>query len=94
MAIKGDKAAGESWKEFGKHLGIMLSYVVNVVDPEIIVVGGSLGKSYDLFRDEMDSTVRKNVTGVPRKKLKIDVARLGDSAGVTGAACLFLGKLI
>jgi glucokinase len=90
LAKKGDVYALDAWNEFGKYLGIILSYVVNIIDPELIVIGGSLSKVYNFFYKEMNNNLRKHITPVPRKRLKIRLAKLGEKAPIIGAASLIL----
>jgi len=87
-ALKGDLAAVKVWIEFGEHLGVALSYAVNVVDPEIIIIGGSISKNFNLFSESLDKTLRKHINPIPAQRLKVVPAQLGDNAGLIGAACL------
>jgi predicted NBD/HSP70 family sugar kinase len=68
---------------FGKALG----QVVNLLDPEVIVLGGGLGKIDFLYDEGLESIERNIFNDV----FKTPVVRplLGDSAGVFGAAMLF-----
>ena len=49
-AARGDRAALEIFAEFGRHLGEAVKAICYAVDPEIIVLGGSVSKSYRFFR--------------------------------------------
>jgi len=92
LAKKGDAPAREAWEEFGRHLGIGLACVVDVVDPEVMVVGGSLAYQYGLFRDTMEATLREKINPLPRERLRVLPAELGDAAPLLGAASLVLAE--
>lgn len=89
-AREGEKEAIDAYQEFGKHLGIILSYGVNLIDPEIIVIGGSISYSYDLFKDPLEKNLRENINFLPAQKLRIIPSQLKNNAGFIGAACLVL----
>jgi len=88
LAQRKDPAALDTWYEFGKHLGKALTYLVNVLDPEIIVMGGSVSKGYDFFYDSMKRELFKNIHDKPRKSLKLARSSLGEVAGIIGSASL------
>ena len=90
LARENDGDALKTWEEFGYHLGLALAYVVNILDPEVIIIGGSLSNAYTFFSKKMIETLHKNINPVPRENLKIEIATLGENAGFIGAACLVL----
>jgi len=81
-----------TWNEFGKHLGIALSYVVNVLDPCVIIIGGSLSNAFDFFIGSLKENLTKHIHEKPSHYLKIKLAELGEFAGVIGAASLGIEK--
>ncbi len=90
LARKGDADSVKTWEEFGKHLGISLSFAVNILDPGVIIVGGSLSNAYDLFSGKMIETMNANINPMPRENIKVVKAMLGDNAGFIGACCLVI----
>jgi glucokinase len=90
LAARNDSDAQKAWEEFGYHLGLALAYIVNILDPEVSLIGGSLSNAYAFFSRKMTNTLHKNINPVPRKKLKIERSTLGENAGFIGAACLVL----
>ncbi|MDO9575945.1 MAG: ROK family protein [bacterium] len=88
-AKDGEDKAIIAWEDYGKHLGIILSYEVNLLDPDIIVIGGSISKDYELFKDSLENNLRENIVSPQRENLKIAVSQLGENTGFIGAACLF-----
>ncbi|MEM4244612.1 MAG: ROK family protein [Candidatus Nanoarchaeia archaeon] len=86
LAEKGNKKAKEAYKEFGKHLGVGLVNIANSFDPEVIIIGGGLAKSWNLFQKEMIKTIRQREF----VKTKIAKTKLEDG-GIIGAALLLKG---
>ncbi len=79
-----------SVKEFKKNLGIGFSNIVNILDPEIIIVGGGAAKTVGKFLPKIKTITNKLIiSSKSRKNVKILVGKLGEYAGVIGAANLF-----
>lgn len=68
--------------------GIGLSVVINILDPQVIVIGGGVGNIESLYTEGVKN-VEKNIFN-SRLDTKIVAPKLGDSAGVFGAALLTL----
>lgn len=90
MAKEGDEKALETWKIFGEHLSVPISWAINFLDPEVIILGGSIAKVSPYFLEHTIKKVKSQVCSVPAEKLNIQLAKLGDYAGFIGAACLVL----
>ncbi len=90
LAETGDKDAIETWKEFGKHLAFAIAWSVNLIDPEVIILGGSISNAYEFFAESLEKNLRKSICPVPSEKTKIVIASLGEFAGFIGAASLVL----
>jgi glucokinase len=90
LAQKGDLPAKRSWDEFGQALAFAMSWCVNLIDPDIVVLGGSITKSFDLFYPAMDLNFRKYICPRPAQTTKVVPSSLGDNAGVIGAASLII----
>jgi len=76
-----DDDALSAWRSFGHDLGFLCEAVIALLDPEIIVIGGSLARASDLFRPALLARLEKHPT-------RIAEAELGPAAGVIGAAAL------
>jgi glucokinase len=87
-AYAGDYRAVAAWNEFGKAVAYALTWSVNLIDPDVVIIGGSMANSMDLFYHAMYEFLCKNVCPVPAQKLRIVKAQLGDNAGFIGAAAL------
>ena len=84
--IETDLNAKKTLKRMITYFGKGLSNVVNIIDPDIIVLGGGLSNTNELY-DQGYQELKKYVFN-PTFKTKIIKPKLGDSAGVYGAALL------
>ncbi len=82
----GDELALEVFRQQGFYLGIALAGLVNVLNPEIIVIGGGAAAGWDLFAPSLVEQIKGRAYREPAKRAKIVRARLGDDAGILGAA--------
>jgi len=89
-ALKGDKLARRIWREAGEYLGIALSGVINLLNPEVIVFGGGVAKAEELIFQPMKKEIRKRAFRVPFEKVKFTSTKFGADLGVIGAALLTL----
>jgi glucokinase len=91
-AENGAKEALTMFNELGIHIGKMIQMVLYSYDPEIILLGGSVSKSFKLFKDSMMATVNEFPFKQTLKSLKIEVSELENGA-IFGAASLYYNNL-
>ena len=84
----GDELALSVFKKFGTYLGIGLANLINIIDPEIIVIAGGAVNGWDLFAHEMQQEVNERAVRATALQVKIAAAQCGDNAGLLGAARL------
>lgn len=83
----GDKVVEEILREGAQQLGTVLAGAVNLLAPDVIVLGGGLVEALPkLFLDEVGKTVAKKVMPSFLKTYELKVAKLGDDAGAMGSA--------
>lgn len=87
MAKKNKLFARQVFTEYGYNIGVTLSIISNLLDPEMIIIGGSVSRSFNLFKDTMMETLQKSVFPATFKKLKVRKSNLKD-AGILGAALI------
>ena len=92
-AKKGDKLALEIWKEIGEYLGIAIANLINIYNPEIIVIGGGVAQAGGLLFESIKRTVKKRALPGPAKIAKIVSSQLGENVSTIGAASLALEKI-
>lgn len=88
-AYRGDELAKKAYEEIGKLLGVACANIINILDPEVIVIGGGATDSSDLFFSQIKKTIPKLVLNTLSKKTKIIKGKLGNDSGAIGAALLF-----
>lgn len=84
--MSGNELAVSAFERMGFYLGIALADLVNVLNPEMIVIGGGVSAGWELFADHVSAEVRKRAFREPAERVKIIRAELGDDAGILGAA--------
>ncbi|KKS25239.1 MAG: Transcriptional regulator [Candidatus Yanofskybacteria bacterium GW2011_GWC2_41_9] len=82
-------------KEFEKNLGIGLANIINILDPEIIIIGGGAAKTVEAFILKARKIAEKFIVSPQAEKnVKILKGKLGENAGAIGAAALFYSQNI
>jgi len=89
-ARAGDRVARELIQLTGKYLGVGLSTVVQVLNPEVIVIGGGLAHMGSLLMDPCLQALRENVHPVLAGSARIVPSHFGEDVGIVGAAALVL----
>lgn len=87
-AAAGDAAALEVFSLVGAHLGTALAGLINVLNPEAIVVAGGAAAAWDFFIGHVRSTICEKAFQRPAERAKLVRAALGDTAGILGSARL------
>jgi len=87
-AKQDDSVAKRIFYITGYWLGIALTNVVNLLNPEKIIVGGGVAQAGDLLLDPIRETIRKRALKVAADAVTVVPAELGESAGVVGASLL------
>jgi len=84
-AEEGDALAREVLEEIGHFVGLGIASMVNVFNPEVVVLGGKISNSRTLF-DAAVRTARASAIGSILAAARIVRAELGDDAGIMGAS--------
>jgi glucokinase len=87
---QGDELALEIFRRMGVYLGIGLANLINIRNPEMIVIGGGVVNGWALFEKHMHQQVEERAFPLLTSRLKIERAKCGDDAGLLGAARLAL----
>ena len=86
--VQGDELALEVFRRMGVYLGIGLANLINILNPEMIVIGGGVVNGWDLFAKDMNHQVAERAFPLPAAQVKIVPGECGDDAGLLGAARL------
>ena len=92
-ASKGDKLALELIANAGTSLGIKISYLVNFLNPEIVVIGGGMERAGDILLDAVRNAIKRFAFEEPASTVKVVPSLLGDDSIVLGAAALSAREL-
>ncbi|MBU2025655.1 MAG: ROK family protein [Patescibacteria group bacterium] len=90
-AAAGDKRALEIFEELGANLGIGITNVINIVDPEAVIIGGGVALAREFFEPRMRQKIEELVTSPAARQTKIifntdkKLCRFG---GAVGAALM------
>jgi glucokinase len=88
-ATEGDPVALAAMDELGRWLAQGLALVTDVLDPEVIVVGGGVASAAGMFLPLAVSEFAGLITGAGHRPVpRVELARFGDRAGIIGAALL------
>jgi glucokinase len=93
LAHDGDPAARAVLAEVGRRLGYGLVGVVNIFNPELIVIGGGAVAAGDLLLDPARSVVAERALPPMREIVQIVPTHFGDESGMLGAALLAFDSL-
>ena len=89
-ARQGHAGTLEILESVGHYLGIALSNLVNIFNPELIILGGMFAQGQDLILPVVRQTLRQAAFAGLGEKVKLATTSFGWRAGVTGAAALAL----
>ncbi len=89
-ASQGDDEVRQMLEERGEFLGVALVNVVNLFNPELILLGGIFSQGQEFFLEPAIKVVRKMSFGRMGERVKIQATSFGWKAGVIGAAALAL----
>ncbi|MBF0252581.1 MAG: ROK family protein [Candidatus Omnitrophica bacterium] len=87
-AEDGDELARKIIEEAGEYLGVKIAFLINLFNPEVIVIGRGIEKSGDLLFSAIRKSVRRWAYEESVKIVKILPASLGEDSVAIGAAAL------
>lgn len=93
LALAGDPAALAFWQEYGTILGAGLASLIYVLTPEAVIVGGGISASAEFFLPSTLAEINQRVVSPSRYGLKLLTAKLGNQAGMLGAAKLVWNEI-
>ncbi len=90
LASSGHEKFAKLFKETGEIIGIGLTNLIHIINPEKIVLGGGVTKSGSLILPEIVKTIEERALTPQAKQTKIVITTLGDDATLMGAVSLLL----
>lgn len=87
-AQNGDEIGQELVKNYIQYLGIGIGNVINILQPEVVVIGGGVCAQGNYLINPLKEIVQEEVYGTEPLKTKLCIAQLGNDAGIIGAAMI------
>ncbi len=88
LAKCGDTLALDIYKETGFYLGKAISYAVNLLNPDKIILGGGISMDIDLFLPEIKEVIKNATFRDSNKNLRIEKTALSYDSALIGAAAI------
>jgi glucokinase len=92
LALAGDALATDVVAQAGRHLGVALSSLANIFDPDVFVIGGGVSVVGDLLLDPAREELHSRALP-PQNERPVRLAELGPDAGLIGAGAMALIEL-
>jgi predicted NBD/HSP70 family sugar kinase len=93
-AHKEDTLVIESLAEIGEKIGKALAILINIFNPELVVLGGMVSETGDFLRLPVRSALNKYSLGLVNADTQLKTSKLGARAGVLGGCLIARGKLM
>ncbi len=94
LAAAGDHIAVSAIREAGRRIGRVLASMVNILNPESIVVGGDVAEAGEHLLAGIREVVYRRSTALATEHLRVTTSTLGDRAGITGAAAMAIEHVL
>ena len=89
-AEQGDVVAGGIVSDVARYLGIAVANLINLFNPQRIILGGPIGRAGQVLLDPLREEVQRRAMAYPRSAVEITANDLGPDTGAIGAAVLVL----
>lgn len=90
-ANQGDAVAQKIFAIIGEYIGLGLASVVNVLNPEKIIIGGGVAGAGEILFNPIKETLLKRAMPISGSAVQVVPAQLGNNAGIIGASLLIEG---
>lgn len=87
-AKAGDAVAKRIFTRMGEYIGIGMASVVNLLNPEKIIIGGGVADAGDILLNPLKETIKNRAMKIAGETVEVVPAQLGNTAGVIGASLL------
>jgi len=92
-AKMGDKIAEGLITEAGDYLGAKIAFLINMFNPDAIVIGRGIERAGDLLLDAVKASVKKWAYEEPLKVARVLTTSLGEDSVAAGAAALVMQQM-
>ena len=92
LALAGNETAKKIMEDAKVHLANFIAAIYNLVDPDIVILGGSVAIKINGFVEEVEELVKSKVYEAQRPFIKVRKSTLNEDSGLIGAAYLAFSK--
>jgi predicted NBD/HSP70 family sugar kinase len=92
LVAAGDRGARRAVADAGEAVGRVISWLVNVLNPELVLIGGELAAAGDVLLDPIRAGIQRHSVASAASGVRVSTGVLGDRAEVLGAAALILAQ--
>ena len=92
-ARQNDAECVQILEKAGLNLGVRIAYLINLFNPEIVILGGGMERAGDLILEPIKRMVRRLAFEEPASMVRIIPSRLGDNSVSLGAASLVIREI-
>ncbi len=93
-ALQDDMLAIELIEEVGSTLGKAVAGLINIFNPELVVIGGTMAQAGDYLLLPMRSSIKRYSLNLVNSDTSLKLSKLGDKSGIIGACMLARSKTI
>jgi predicted NBD/HSP70 family sugar kinase len=93
-AKNGDELALNVFIRAMEYIGLGIANLINIFNPDLIVIGGGVSLAGDIFFDNIRRVVSKNVMEPNSRQINIQQVAYGNNAALMGAFSLILNKVL
>jgi len=94
LANRGEPEARRLIRESGRHVGEVISGAVNLLNPAMVVIDGSMSGAYDILVAGFREALYGNAIALSTRVLQVVPTTWGDRSGVIGGAALILDRIL
>ena len=92
LVTAGDRGARRAVADAGEAVGMVVSWTVSVLNPQLVVIGGELAAAGDVLLDPIRVSIQRHSIQGAAADVHVTTGVLGDRAEVLGAAALILAQ--
>jgi glucokinase-like ROK family protein len=93
-ARQGDQVATKIWDEAIEYLGTGIANIINLISPQVVLIGGGVAQSGDLIFSKINDIVSRRTIKTASRKVKIEPVTFGMKAASKGAIALILNEVL
>lgn len=94
LAVAGDAEARRLIRDSGRQIGEVVSGAVNLLNPDVLIVGGDMAQAYETFVAGLRETLYGNAVAVATRQLEILPWTYGEHSGMIGSATMALDHVL